>query len=164
MLNQPVEAWTEVRPSAAHGIEMNLLSRLICLHFLYLCVEVQDMNALRPLAFDDRVNLSFKEAQQAGIHRARTIDGDGNLADALPHDSWQVETCPDVAPVRPHPTRISRDGVRPEPAQQLAPIDRCLGRTFESSCEARWNLAGLLRESDRLVDSYTPFSCLLFDT
>jgi hypothetical protein len=67
MLNQPVEAWTEVRPSAANGIEMNLLSSLIGLHCVHFCVEVQDMNALRPLAFEDRANLSFKQAQQAGI-------------------------------------------------------------------------------------------------
>jgi hypothetical protein len=67
MLDQPVEAWTEVGPSAANGIEMNLLTGLIGLHFVYLCVEVQDMNALRPLAFEDRANLSFKQAQQTGI-------------------------------------------------------------------------------------------------
>ena len=66
MLIQPVEAWTEVCPSAADGIEMNLLSGLIGLHFVYLGVEVQDVNALWPLAFEDRANLSFKEAQQTG--------------------------------------------------------------------------------------------------
>jgi hypothetical protein len=63
MLIQPVEAWTEVGPSAADGIEMNLLTGLIGLHFVYLCVEVQDVNALGPLAFEDRANLSFKESQ-----------------------------------------------------------------------------------------------------
>ena len=68
MLDQPVEAWTKVGPSAADGIEMNLLSSLIGLHFVYLCVEVQDMNALWPLAFEDRANLGFKQAQQAAIH------------------------------------------------------------------------------------------------
>jgi len=67
MFSQPVKAWTEVGPSSADGIEMNLLSRLIGLHFAYLCVEVQDMNALRPLAFEDRAYLSFKQAQQTGI-------------------------------------------------------------------------------------------------
>jgi hypothetical protein len=63
MLNQPVKARAEIGPSAADGIEMNLLSSLIGLHFVYLCVEVQDMNALRPLAFEDRANLSFKKSQ-----------------------------------------------------------------------------------------------------
>ena len=67
MLIQPVEAWTEVGPSAADGIEMNLLTGLIGLHFVYFCVEVQNVNALRPLASEDRANLSFKQAQQAGI-------------------------------------------------------------------------------------------------
>src|ERR1035437_8678730 len=56
MLVQPVEARAEVRPSAANGIEMNRLSGLIGLHFVYLCVEVQNVNALRPLAFEDRAN------------------------------------------------------------------------------------------------------------
>jgi len=164
MFIQPVEAWTEVGPSAADGIEMDLLSGLICLHFVYLCVEVQNVNALRPLAFEDRANLRFKHAQQTGIDRAGAIDSDGNFSDALAHDSRQIEPVPDVAPVWPHPTRIGRDGVRPEPAQQLAPIDRCLCRTFESSCKARWSLAGLLRESDSLVDGYAPLSRLLFGT
>ena len=67
MLDQPVEAWTEVGPSAANGIEIDLLTGLIGLHFVYLCVEVQNMNALRPLASEDLANLSFKQAQQAGI-------------------------------------------------------------------------------------------------
>jgi hypothetical protein len=53
MLSQPVEAWTEVGPAAANRIEMNLLSGLIGFNFVYLCVEVQDMNALWPLAFED---------------------------------------------------------------------------------------------------------------
>jgi hypothetical protein len=53
MLFQPIEAWTEVRASAADRIEMNLLSSLIGLHFVYLGVEVQDVNALWSLAFED---------------------------------------------------------------------------------------------------------------
>ena len=60
MLLQPVEARTEVGPSAANGIEMNLLSGLIGLHLVYLGVEVQDMNALRPLTFKDRADLSLE--------------------------------------------------------------------------------------------------------
>jgi hypothetical protein len=32
---------------------MNLLSGLIGFNFVYLCVEVQDVNALWPLAFED---------------------------------------------------------------------------------------------------------------
>src|ERR1035441_2302124 len=67
MLSQPVEAWTEICASAANWIEMNRLSGLIGLHFVYLGVEVQDMNALWSLAFKDRANLSLKEAQQPAI-------------------------------------------------------------------------------------------------
>ena len=53
MLVQPVEAGTEVCASAANWIEMNLLASLIGFDFVYLGVEVQDMNALWPLAFED---------------------------------------------------------------------------------------------------------------
>jgi hypothetical protein len=68
MLEQPVKAGTEIGSSSANRIEMNLLTSLIGLHFVYLCVEVQDVNALWPLAFEDRANLGFKEAQQTSIH------------------------------------------------------------------------------------------------
>ena len=62
MLIQPVEAWTEVGPSAADGIEMDLLSGLIGFNFVYLCVEVQNVNALWSLAFKNRANLNLKQA------------------------------------------------------------------------------------------------------
>ena len=67
MLEQPVKAGTEIGSSSANRIEMNLLTSLIGLHFVYLCVEVQNVNALRPLASEYRANLSFKQAQQTGI-------------------------------------------------------------------------------------------------
>jgi hypothetical protein len=63
MLFQPIEAWTEVGTSAPDGIEMNLFPCLIGLHFVYLGVEVQDVNALWALAFEDRADLSLKETQ-----------------------------------------------------------------------------------------------------
>jgi hypothetical protein len=63
MLFQPVEARTEVGSSAANGIEMNGISGLVGFIFVNLGVEVQDVNALWPLAFEDRANLSFKETQ-----------------------------------------------------------------------------------------------------
>jgi hypothetical protein len=62
MPSQPREAWTEVCAPATDGIEVNLFPSLIGLHFVYLGVEVQDVNALWPLAFEDRADLSFKEA------------------------------------------------------------------------------------------------------
>jgi hypothetical protein len=53
MLFQPVEARTEVGPSATDRIEMNGLSGLVGFNFVNLGVEVQDVNALWPLAFED---------------------------------------------------------------------------------------------------------------
>ena len=40
-----------------------------------------------------------------------------------------------MAAVGPHPTRIGRDSVGPEPAQQFPPIDLGFRRTFKSSLE-----------------------------
>jgi hypothetical protein len=53
VLFQPVEAGTKVGSSAANGIEMNLFTGLIGFNFVYLRVEVEDVNALWPLAFED---------------------------------------------------------------------------------------------------------------
>ena len=50
---QPVKAWTEICASATNGIKMNLFTGLIGLHFVNLGVEVQDMNTLWALAFED---------------------------------------------------------------------------------------------------------------
>src|ERR1035437_1912180 len=61
MLVQPVEAWAEVRPSAANGIEMNLLAGEVCLRLLNFCVEGQDMHTFWPLAFNDRADLRLEE-------------------------------------------------------------------------------------------------------
>jgi hypothetical protein len=65
---KPIEARTEVCASAANWIEMNLFPGLIGLHFVNLGVEVQDVDALWPLAFEDRADLSLKETQQPAIH------------------------------------------------------------------------------------------------
>ena len=70
VLCQPVEARTEVSSSATNGIEMNGLPGLIGLHFVNLGVEIQDVNALWPLSFEDRADLSLKETQQPAIYRA----------------------------------------------------------------------------------------------
>jgi hypothetical protein len=70
MFRQPVEARTEVRPSTANGIEMNRLSGLVGFHFVYLGVKVQNVDALRSLAFENRANLSLKQAQLPTIDRA----------------------------------------------------------------------------------------------
>jgi hypothetical protein len=67
---KPIEARTKVCSSSANGIEVNLLSGLIGFNFVNLGVEVQDVNALWALAFEDRADLSLKETQQPAIHRA----------------------------------------------------------------------------------------------
>jgi hypothetical protein len=50
---KPIEARTEVCASAADGIEMNLLTGLIGFNLVNLRVEVEDVNALWPLSFED---------------------------------------------------------------------------------------------------------------
>jgi hypothetical protein len=100
----------------ADWYEMNRLSGLIGLHIVYLGVEVQNVHALRPLTFEDRANLGLKEAQLAGIDGAGAIDSDGDLPDTLVHNSGQIKSGPDMAAVWPHPDRIGRNGIRPEPA------------------------------------------------
>jgi len=111
MLLQPLETWRKICTASAHGIEMNGLAGLEGIHFVYLGVEVQNVNALRPLPFENRADLSFKESQQTTIDRAGAIYCNGNLSDALAHNSRQIKSVPDVASVGSHPTRICRDGI-----------------------------------------------------
>ena len=47
-------------PPAANGIEMNGLSSEVHLRLLHVCIEVQDMHPLWPLAFDDRAYLCLE--------------------------------------------------------------------------------------------------------
>jgi hypothetical protein len=61
MLDQPSEARPEVCAPATDGIEVNLFPGLIGRHFVYLGVEVQDVNALWALAFEDRADFSLKQ-------------------------------------------------------------------------------------------------------
>ena len=42
---------------------------------------------------------------------ATRMGSNGNLSDTFAHNSWQIESVPDVATVGPHPTRIRGDGV-----------------------------------------------------
>jgi hypothetical protein len=53
VLIQPVEARSEICPSATYWIEMNGLSSEVRLRLLDFSVEVQDMHPLRSLAFED---------------------------------------------------------------------------------------------------------------
>jgi len=61
------------------------------------------------------------------------------------------------------PTRIGRDGVGPETAQQFPPIDLGFRRAFKSSLEAGGNLASLLGDGRRLVDGNLPIALLFRD-
>ena len=47
---------------------MNLLSGLVGFNFVNLGVEIQDVNALWLLTFEDRADLSLKETQLPAIY------------------------------------------------------------------------------------------------
>src|SRR5579875_1431317 len=86
VLVQPREAWPKLCASAADWVERNALSGFEGLDLMNDRVEVEDIDALRPLTFKDRTNLSLEEAQLPRVHRARAIDGDRNFAHPFPHD------------------------------------------------------------------------------
>ena len=90
MLIEPIEARAEVCPSAADRIKIDGLSGFVSLDLLHLRVEVENMHSLRPLAFEDRSNLGFKETQLPSTNRTRAIDSDRYLSDALPYDPRQI--------------------------------------------------------------------------
>ena len=58
------------------------------------------------------------------------------------------------------PTRIGRDGVGPETAQQFPPIDLGFRRTFKSPLEPGGYFAGLLSDGRSLIDSDLPIALL----
>ncbi len=65
---EPFEARTELRSSSADRVEINALSGFVGLHFLNHRVEVENVNALRPLAFKNRTHFGFKEPQLPPAH------------------------------------------------------------------------------------------------
>ena len=153
---EPFEARTELRSSSADRVEFDALSGFVGLHFLNHRVEVENVNALRPLAFKNRTHFGFKKPQLPPAHRAGAVDRDRDLTNALAHHSRQIEPCPEVAAVGAHPAIVRRDGVRPVPPQQFAPVDRGLCRSFQSPVESGRNLSRMLGNRRSLVDRYVP--------
>ena len=163
VLIEPVEARAEFGASSADWIEMKHLTGRVGIDLVNLGVEVENMHPLRPLAFEDRTDLRLEEPQLPRIDRTRAIDGNRDFARALAHNAGQIETGPDVAAVGPHPTRIGRDSVGPETAQQFPPIDLGFRRTFKSPLETGGNFASLLGDGRSLIDGDLPIAHLFLD-
>lgn len=60
MLLEPIETWTEVGSAAANRIEVDRLAGFVRLHLLYLRIEVENMDTLRPLTFENRTHLRLE--------------------------------------------------------------------------------------------------------
>src|SRR5580704_2341463 len=103
LIVEPFEARTEFRSSSADRIEIDAFSGVVCFNVVHLCVEVENVNVFRTLAFKNRTHFSFKKPQLARAHRAGAVDSDRDLTYALAHHSRQIEPCPEVATVRAHP-------------------------------------------------------------
>src|ERR1700737_3355956 len=117
MLFEPLEARPKLRASAPHWFEQYAFPCFEGLNPMHDRVEVEHVDALRSLAFEDRAHLGLEQAQLPRVHRAGAIDSDRNLAYTVPHPSGQVEPSPDVAPVGTHPPIVRGRGFGPGPAQ-----------------------------------------------
>ena len=60
VLIKPIKAWPKFGSPAPDGVKMHRLASFVCLHLLHLCIEVQNMHTLRPLAFENRTHLGLK--------------------------------------------------------------------------------------------------------
>ena len=65
---EPFEARPEFRASPAERVESNGLAGFVCLDLLNHRVEVENVNALRTLAFENRPHFGFKEPQLTPAH------------------------------------------------------------------------------------------------
>ena len=90
MLIQPLETWAKFGSSATHWVKVDRLAGFVCLNLVDRRIKVQDMHTLRPLAFENRTHLGLEEPQLPRIHRARTVDGDRHLPNALAHHSRKM--------------------------------------------------------------------------
>ena len=131
VLIEPFEAGTEVCTAAADRIEVKELAGRVGIDLVHFGVEVENMHPLGPLAFQNGTNLGLKEPQLPRIDRSGAVYGNRDFARAFTHNAGQIETGPDVAAVGPHPTRIGRDSVGPETAQQFPPIDLGFRRSLQ---------------------------------
>src|SRR5260370_16849247 len=66
-----------------------------------------------------------------------------------------------MAAIRPRPGVFRRTGLRPGPAQQLAPIDTSLLRSFKVPLKTRWHFTGELGDRLSLFHGDLPLARLL---
>src|SRR5271154_126147 len=161
MLFEPLEARPEFCTSTSDWVERDRLPCFEGLNRMHDRVEVENVDALRSLTFEDRTNLGLEQAQLPRVYRAGAIDGDRNLTYTFPHHSGQVKPGPDVAAVGTHPAIVRRCGFGPGPAQQFPPIDGRVGRPIERAFDAGGYFASLFGKRDRLVDGDAPLPSLL---
>jgi hypothetical protein len=83
VLIEPIKAWAKFGAPASHRLKVDRLAGRVGLHLVDLCIEVQNMDTLRPLALQNRTHLGLKEFELPRIHRAGAVDGDRDLPDAL---------------------------------------------------------------------------------
>ncbi len=87
-LIEPLEARFEGSASASNGREAHLFSGFVGVYLLHHGVEVEDMNALRALPFEDGAHLSLKETKLTSAHGAGTVDSDRDLSDTFANYAW----------------------------------------------------------------------------
>ena len=141
----------------------SMLSGLVGFNFVNLGVEIQDVNALWLLTFEDRARLGLKESQLPRADGAGAVNGNRDLTYALTYDSGQIETRPEMTAVRPHPAVVDRDSVGPETAQELTPVDCGLRCPFQCPIEPDRNFARLPRHCHGLIDSDIPLPRLFLN-
>ena len=90
------------------------------------------------------------------MDRAGAVDRDGDLSHSLGSDSRQIYSCPDVAPVGPHPAIVRRSRIRPGPAQKLTPVHPGGLRRFERPLRTGRQLTRELGNILRLFDANLP--------
>ena len=164
MLLEPLEAWSKLCASTSDWMERNALSIFEGLDLVNDCVKVKNVDALGPLAFEDRANLSLEQAQLARIHGARSNRQRSQPRLPLPAplpagkvrsrcgDGWDASSC------SPQVWFLTRPGVT-VPANRRPPLP--LHRA-SAPCP-RWNFAGLFRKRDRLPNGDAPLPCLLLN-
>ena len=67
-------------------------------------------------------HIASSRLQRTARHGARAIDRDADLSDSLAFHTRQIQSAPDVPPVRTNPTVIGWYPLRTRPAQELTPI------------------------------------------
>jgi hypothetical protein len=83
MLFEPLEERPKLCASAPDWVERNTLPCFEGLNRMHDRVEVEHVDALGSLAFEDRAHLGLEEPQLPGVHGTRTVHSDRDFTDAL---------------------------------------------------------------------------------